>query len=165
MHTYTHTVREGFRGYMCWQGVKCHGNKRVPGELLAIKLRYDKSGFFSQENRQKRLQTLLRRTLLLETCSSRTSSSPPPLGKEGISLTSLFLTVLLLTVWLRQRGRKLSNVDLKSPIWRSFSREHFQSFHTLSSSLKDEAQTFGHWLILFNHCPKLKTHFEPLLRN
>lgn len=51
------------------------------------------------------------RTLLLETCSSRASSSPPPRGKVGISLTSLFFTVFLLTVWLqvginRLLGRK-----------------------------------------------------------
>lgn len=55
--------------------------------------------FPNKKNRQKRL---LWHTLLLETCSSRTSSSPPPRGREGISLTSLFLTVLLLTVWLKQ---------------------------------------------------------------
>lgn len=82
----------------------------MQGELLVIKLWYGKSEFSKQEKQAKRL---LGHTLLLETCSSRTSSSPPPLGRDGISLTSLFLTVLLLTVWLRQIQEE--SIKLKSP--------------------------------------------------
>ena len=109
-HRRIHTLSEGSRENMCWHEAECHGNKRVPGELHATKheARGNASSQFSSQvnkhrSRSNDAATMLQRTLLLETCSSRTSSSPPPLGSEGISLTSLFLTVFLLTVWLKGR--------------------------------------------------------------
>lgn len=146
---------------MCWQGGECHGNKRVPGELLAMRWWQDwvsQSG--QRAKKRKRLQAPRQRTLLLDTCSSRTSSSPPPLGREGISLTSLFLTVLRLTVWLRHRGGESEDIQLKkSPIY-------FQNCSVLFSNFRDKNCSHNFLvMVLFNRRLHAKTQFQTLLRN
>ncbi len=57
-------------------------------------------------------------TLRLDTCSSRTNSSPPPRGSAGICLTSLLFMLFLLSVWLRERQRYYSRRQKKEE-WKS----------------------------------------------